>query len=124
MILGKLVDGRVTLPVNLCLGEGTDLTINFVVDTGFNSYLTLPPDAVAAMRLPLESMITARLADGSQSQIAIHLAKIRWDGREQFVTVLATGTKPLLGTALLQDFRLMVEFIDGGVVKLEKITSS
>ena len=124
MILGKLVDGRVTLPVNFCLGEGTDLMIDFVVDTGFNSYLTLPPDAVAAMRLPLESMITARLADGSQSQIPVHLAKIRWDGREQFVTVLATGTKPLLGTALLQDFRLMVEFIDGGVVKLEKITSS
>ena len=37
------------------------------------------------------------------------------------MTVLATGTKPLLGTALLQDFRLTVEFIDGGVVKLEKI---
>ena len=121
MILGKLVDGRVTLPISFCLGEDTALTIEFVVDTDFNSYLTLPPEAVVAMRLPVESMVTVRLADGSQSQIPIHLAKIRWDGREQFVTVLATGTKPLLGTALLQDFRLTVEFIDGGVVKLEKI---
>ena len=77
MILGKIIDGRVILPVNFCLGEATNLTIDFVVDTGFNSYLTLPPQAVAAMKLPMESMVMARLADGSQSQIPIHLAKSR-----------------------------------------------
>jgi hypothetical protein len=42
-------------------------------------------------------------------------------GREEVITVLATGTKPLLGTALLQGFRLVVEFSDDGIVKVEKM---
>ncbi len=37
------------------------------------------------------------------------------------MTVLATGTKPLLGTALLQGFRLTIEFSTDGVVQVEKI---
>jgi clan AA aspartic protease len=121
MILGKIVDGRVVSSVIFCLTEATDLTIDFVIDTGFNSYLTLPPQAVAAMKLPMESAVIARLADGSQYKIPVHLAKIRWYGQELFVTVLATGTKPLLGTALLQGFRLTVEFADDGIVKIEKM---
>jgi hypothetical protein len=49
------------------------------------------------------------------------LAEIRWNDRVQFVTVLATGTKPLLGTALLQGFRLTIEFSADGMVRVEKI---
>jgi clan AA aspartic protease len=121
MISGKIVEDRVVLPVIFCLALVNDLTIDFVIDTGFNGYLTLPPPAVAVMNLPLESTISARLADGSESEIPIHLAKIRWNDREEFVTVLATGIKPLLGTALLKGFRLTVEFSIDGIVRLEKI---
>ena len=124
MIIGEIVDGRVILPVNFILTGGTYLSISCVVDTGFNDYLTLPPQAVALMNLPLHTATKIRLADGSQALIPIHLARIEWNNREELVQVLATGTKPLLGTALLQYFRLTVEFIDGGVVKLEKIISS
>lgn len=121
MILGKIVEGRVVLPVSFCLAQATDLAIDFVVDTGFNGYLTLPSPAVAALNLPLESTILARLADGSESEVPIHLAEIRWNDRVEFVTVLATGTKPLLGTALLQGFRLTIEFSDDGMVRVETI---
>lgn len=121
MISGKIVDGRVILPVNFWMTEIADLTIECVVDTGFNGYLTLPPQAVAVMKLPLESTLVASLADGSKSEMPIHLARIRWDDREEVITVLATGTKPLLGTALLQGFRLVVEFTDDGMVKVEKM---
>jgi clan AA aspartic protease len=121
MIVGKTVDGRVVLPIGFYLTETTSLTIECVVDTGFNGYLTLPPQAVAVMNLPLESTLVASLADGSQSEMPIHLAKIRWNDSEQLVAVLATGTKPLLGTALLQGFRLVVEFVDDGMVKVEKM---
>jgi clan AA aspartic protease len=122
MIVGEFVDGKAILPVNFCLGEQPELTISFVVDTGFNDCLTLPPAAVAAMNLPLYSSTVARLADGSRSSIPIYLAKIKWDGQEEFVTVLATGVKPLLGTALLQGFRLTAEFENGGVVKVERLS--
>jgi clan AA aspartic protease len=121
MILGKFVDRRVVLPINFCLMDDTDLIINCVVDTGFNDYLTLPPQAVMAMELPFNSTTIARLADGRQYSIPIHYARIRWDNREEVVPVLAIGTKPLLGTALLQGFRLIVEFADDGIVKVEKM---
>jgi clan AA aspartic protease len=121
MILGKFVHGRVVLPVNFCLSGNTDLTIDCVVDTGFNDYLTLPPQAVEAMNLPFNSTIVARLADGQKYSIPIHSARIRWNDVEKLVPVLATGIKPLLGTALLRGFRLIVEFADDGVVKIEKM---
>jgi clan AA aspartic protease len=121
MILGKIFDGRVVLPVNFCIAEDTDLSIDCVVDTGFNDYLTLPTQVVAVMNLPLYTTTLARLADGSQQSISIHAARIRWDNCEQLVPVLATGIKPLLGTALLQGFCLTVEFIDNGMVKVEKM---
>jgi predicted aspartyl protease len=38
MILGKIVEGRVVLPVSFCLAQTTELAIDFVVDTGFNGY--------------------------------------------------------------------------------------
>ena len=121
MTLGKIIEDRVVLPVNFCLAQTIELAIDFVVDTGFNGYLTLPIPAVAALKLPLESTVVARLADGSESVIPIYLAEIRWNEQVQFVTVLATGTKPLLGTALLQGFRLTIEFNADGMVLVEKI---
>jgi clan AA aspartic protease len=121
MILGKIVDGRVVLPINFCIDEITDLSIDCVVDTGFNDDLTLPPQVVTVLKLPPYSTTLARLADGSQYSIPIHAARIRWDNREQLVPVLATGIRPLLGTALLQGFCLTVEFVNDGIVKVEKL---
>ncbi len=41
------------LPVTFRLSNPPDLTIEFVVDTGFTGFLLLPPGAVAAMGLLL-----------------------------------------------------------------------
>jgi clan AA aspartic protease len=121
MILGEFVDGKIVVPVIFCLDISTDLTISFVLDTGFNNCLALLPSAVAALNLQFYSMMTIRLADGSQSLIQTYTAKIRWGGREELVMVLATGTKPLLGTLLMQGFRLTAEFVRSGTVSIEKI---
>jgi hypothetical protein len=42
MISGKFVDSRVILPVRFLLPGDMSFTIDFVVDTGFSGYLTLP----------------------------------------------------------------------------------
>lgn len=46
MILGECVDGKIVVPVIFCLDMSTDLTISFVLDTGFNNCLALPLSAV------------------------------------------------------------------------------
>jgi clan AA aspartic protease len=121
MILGKIVNDRATIPVKFCLTEEAELVIDFVVDTGFNDYLTLPPQAIAAMNLPLDSAGFIRLADGSRSLTSLYSARINWDGNQRSVLVLATGNKPLVGTRLLQGFQMTIDFIPDGSVRLEQL---
>lgn len=124
MIYGRLIAGRATVPVIFNLPGQPDFSLDFVIDTGFNDYLTLPPQAVSVMNLPLDSSIRARLADGSQVLLPIHLATIVWDNEEKIVPILASGNKPLLGTAMMKGYHLEIDFEDNGLVSLEKISPS
>lgn len=124
MIYGRLIDGKATVAVMFRLSGQPDFSINFVIDTGFNDYLTLPPQAVSAMNLPLYSSTQARLADGSETLLSIHLATIVWDNLEKVVPILASGYKPLLGTALMEGYHLEIDFEDNGLVSLEKLPKS
>jgi clan AA aspartic protease len=121
MIQGSVVNGRPTVRVKFLLPEQPEFEIDFVVDTGFNDYLTLPLQAIRLMNLPLYSSVSARLADNSESLLPIHLATILWDGEKKVVPVLATGLKPLLGTNLLKGFRLEIDFDNNGLVSIYKI---
>jgi clan AA aspartic protease len=121
MIQGIVVKGRPTVSVMFLLPQQPEFEIDFVVDTGFNDYLTLPLQAIRLMNLPLYSSVSARLADNSESLIPIHLATILWDGEEKVVPVLATGLKPLLGTSLLKGFRLEIDFEVNGLVSIYKL---
>jgi clan AA aspartic protease len=121
MITGKFVDKKIVLPVKLLLSSDTILSVDFVVDTGFNGYLTLPVGAVGAMNLPLFSTTIAILADGTRAEIPTHVATIDWHDRELLIPVLAMGTKPLLGIGLLERCRLVVEFTEDGSIELKKL---
>jgi clan AA aspartic protease len=98
-----------------------DLGIECVVDTGFEGELTLPPAAVAAMRLPYLTQLNAKLADGSAVATPVHVARIIWSGAERAITVLAMGSRPLLGTALLTGYHLEIDFEDGGLVRIDPL---
>ena len=121
MICGQLTDGKAIVPVIFRLPQQPDFSLNFVIDTGFNGYLTLPIQAVNAMNLPLSANTPATLADGSQVLLSIHLATILWDNIERVVPILASGNKPLLGTAMMQKYHLEIDFEDNGLVSLETI---
>ncbi|MBD2211077.1 clan AA aspartic protease [Nostoc linckia FACHB-104] len=121
MIYGKVIDGKAIIPVVFRLPLQPEFSLDFVIDTGFNDHLTLPPQAVSAMNLPLYSTTSARLADGSEALLSIHFATILWDSIEKLVPVLAAGYKPLLGTALMAGYHLEVNFQENGLVSLEKI---
>ena len=89
MIESRLVDGKAIVSVIFRLPSQPDFSLDFIIDTGFNDHLTLPPQAVRAMNLPLYSTTPARLADGSETLLSIHLATIVWDDIEKIVPVLA-----------------------------------
>jgi clan AA aspartic protease len=124
MIYGRTRERKAMIPVTFRLPGQPDFSLDFVIDTGFNDFLTLPPPAVSVMNLPLYSSIPARLADGSETILAVHFGTIIWDGDEKIVPVLASGHKPLLGTAMMEGYRLQIDFNENGLVALEKILSA
>jgi clan AA aspartic protease len=98
-----------------------DLSIEFVVDTGFAGYLTLPTPAVSALNLPLLRAIPANMADDRNVMVFVHAATIVWNGGERDVEVLAVGRRPLLGTSLLDGHDLGIQFTDGGLVSIDPL---
>ena len=97
------------------------LSIEFVVDTGFEGALTLPPAAVTALNLTYVVDIVVNLADGSQRKVGAYQATITWDGQDTDVAVFAMGDRPLLGTSLLDGFNLSVDFADGGAITIQRL---
>ncbi|WP_292825949.1 hypothetical protein [Nostoc sp. JL33] len=51
----------------------------------------------------------------------VHQANIIWNGEEREVNVLATGKRPLLGTGLLDEHELVIQFIEGGLVTIDEL---
>lgn len=121
MISGQVQAHHVLLNVAVRHPGQPDTMLEFVIDTGFIGFLTLPPAAVAAMNLPFLRRITANLADDSIIRLGVHSATIVWNGQERDVEVLATGRQPLMGTLLLDGHDLNVQFADGGLVTVETL---
>lgn len=113
MITGHVSNRRALVPVTFRLSGQPDLIIEFVIDTGFAGFLTLPLSAVVAMGLTYLHYTPAGLADDSQVQIPVFEAVIVWEGIQRAVRVLAMGKRPLLGTASMDDRELRVLFREG-----------
>lgn len=116
MMTGSVRSLHILLPVTFRLRELPDVSIEFIVDTGFTGMLTLPPTAVARMGFPFLHRIPAQLADGSFVEVGIHSATIVWKGIEVEVRVLATGERPLLGIGLLDGSELLAQLREEGLV--------
>ncbi len=91
------------------------------MDTGFTGDLTLPPAAVAALNLSYVQDIPASLANDESVSLSVFEATILWEGEERTVGVIATGKRPLLGTALLDESELVVQFRENGLVTVGDI---
>jgi clan AA aspartic protease len=118
MARGIVANLHALVPVTLPLFDGEELTIEFVVDTGFTGALALPPRAVELIGLSFLRDTTADLADGSTLELAVYSTTILWHESRLEVEVIATGARPLLGTALLAGCELRAQFVEEGVVTI------
>lgn len=121
MIHGTVVGLQAHIGVILCLTELSNREIDCIVDTGFEGFLTLPSAVISKLGLQYIARIDANLADNSNVAVNVYLATILWNGVEREVAVLGMGRRPLIGTALLEDYHLSIDFYDGGTVLVDDI---
>jgi clan AA aspartic protease len=121
-VIQGFVDGlQARINLVICPPGQSEVEVECVVDTGFEGALTLPPAMVAALKLPFLIEINANLANDANVKTAAYQATIMWHGRLRQVAVLAMGRRALLGTALLEDANLSIDFYQNGDVIIDEL---
>jgi clan AA aspartic protease len=121
VISGIVTDRYAIVAVTFLLRNGSSIPIEFVIDTGFTGELCLPMEAVSLMGLTFRHDTPANLADNREVSIPLYEATVLWGGQEREVLVIATGRRPLLGTALLDEQELVIQFTEGGLVTIDEL---
>ena len=121
MIVGNVINLHAIVSTTLVSPQGKRVDVEVVIDTGFTGELCLSRSLVQSLGLPLSYETQAYLADHSQIKIPVHEVSLVWNGAIRTVDVLATGERPLLGTALLDGYELIAQFTYGGIVTIQPI---
>lgn len=112
-----------TLPLVVGNANGQRQIIEAVIDTGFNGFLTLPSAVIATLDLPWNASEIVTLGDGSETVFDLYAVTIIWDGQYREIDVAESETEPLIGMALLYGYRLQIDAIEGGIVRIEALQS-
>jgi clan AA aspartic protease len=94
---------------------------NTLIDTGFSGFLSLPSSIIASLSLPWSASDIVTLGDGSETLFDLYTAIVIWDGQYREIYIAESETEPLLGMALLYGYRLQVDTVEGGLVRVEAL---
>ncbi len=95
--------------------------IETVIDTGFTGFLSLPSAIITTLSLPWSASDIVTLGDGSETLFDLYTAVVIWDGQYRDIYIAESETEPLLGMAMLYGYRLQVDAVEGGIVKIEAL---
>ena len=118
--INKKLEIAVDMPVYGC--DGRHIDAHFVVDTGFDGEISLPPDAIEYLRLPKYRRRRTFHADSSSAIVQTYVAHIKWDDEVREVIVNPTEGNCLIGVQLLKGFLLTAGFVPDAPVKLERFS--
>jgi len=110
-----------TLPLVVGDSSGQREVIDTVIDTGFDGCLSLPSETIIRLGLSWRTSNTATLGDGSETVFDFYTGTAIWDGQYRAIDIAESETEPLLGMGMLYGYRLQVDAIEGGMVKIEAL---
>lgn len=123
MITGFVnVEFEPIIPLSIRRADGQIFTQDAIVDTGFNGWLSLPPDSIAELNLKWKRRGRAILGDGSECVFNVYEAVVVWDNTLLTIPVDEADAEPLVGMSLMEGYQLMMQVFEGGQVELCKIT--
>ncbi len=99
--------------------SGQNREIEAVVDTGFNGYLTLPPELALDLGLNFVTTNPAFLADGSEATFDVYSVTVLWDGYPRHVDAHMSDATPLVGMRLMDRHSLYMEVESNGRVVIQ-----
>ena len=120
MIRGKVINMEARVAVIFRLPDGSQKPVECVLDTGFAGGLALPQDVIDDLALPLEIEINTTLANGTKFLANVHSGAILWDGAEINAAVYVMGESRLIGSALLENKQVYVDFVENGDVLIRQ----
>jgi clan AA aspartic protease len=122
MIAGIVnADFEPIIPLSICGSDGKVYTQDAIVDTGFNGWLSLPPELIAQLNLKWKRRGRAILGDGSECVFNVYEAVLVWDGNFITIPIDEADSEPLVGMSLMEGYQLMVQVFEGGRVELGKV---
>jgi clan AA aspartic protease len=122
MITGFVnVEFEPIIPLSIRRADGKILTQDGIVDTGFNGWLSLPPDLIAELRLKWKRRGRAILGDGSECVFNVYEAVVVWDDTLLTIPVDEADAEPLVGMSLMEGCELKMQVFEGGRVELCKV---
>lgn len=80
MITGIVHDLEPIIPLHICGSDGKVYIQDAIIDTGFDGWLSLPPDLIEQLNLTWKRRGRAILGDGSECVFNVYEAVIIWDG--------------------------------------------
>ncbi len=96
-------------------------SVTVVIDTGFDRFLTLPPQTIVSLGCPFMGRAFTTLADGRVETVNVYAVNVIWDGQLRGVEVFEIDAVPLIGMKMMQGYDLHIQTVDGGLATLTRI---
>ena len=102
-------------------GAREEVTVEGILDTGFNGFLCLPTSIAVSLGLELIDTVTSELADGTTVEDELVLAgQAEWDGTLMNIRLTLTDSEDaLIGTAFLTGYRVELDY-STSTIRIEK----
>lgn len=122
MISGVILDNGTPVIELKVRGSQQEITVEGILDTGFNGFLCLPIFLAVPLGLALTDTITSELAEGTiVDDELVFAGQAEWDGIMMDVTITLTRSEDvLIGTAFLAGYRVELDYV-ARTVSIEKV---
>ena len=123
MITGRVNEyGEATIPVQM---RDFDLTLEVVIDTGFNGAdLLLPQFVIRQIGLVPAGRLTFRLANEQETRFTYYHGEVMWHRGFKKVRILESDYSYLASADLLAGSRVCIDMTPGGTVTLDELPAS